>query len=736
MLKDILIVDLADEQGSFCSRLLACLGATVLKIGAPGPKDPRAPGALHFFYSNTNKLEAALDLQTTEGRKSLRELILRADALVETFGLGGIEAVGLGRQTLRRLNPGLVHLSITPFGRTGPRRGYQSSDAVAAAFGGWLYVNGRRGGPPAGLYGRQSYYAAALFGAVTLLMHLRQREVTGKGTYIDLSIQEAVASTLGHVPVDYHSSGAVARRGENSDFVTLPAADGCIQMTVLRDWETLLQLMQSDGKARELSPTDAPDAAGSEDCRNRILAAIRGWTCGYPKRRLFELGQAMRFPWASVDPVDAVLQNPQLRERAFFVRTPLSEGGPPVSVPRLPFKCSSYEPVPIEPLKRGVLISALLQKYAVRRHEEGGSGSPRVLRVLDLTRMLSGPYATRILADSGALVLKVQSLKTARGAEQNDTVQFSAWNRNKRSVTLDLDEPRAREIFLKLVAGSDILVENYSPRVMANWGLSYERLRQVNPSLVMVSISAMGQTGPWRDFVGFAPTFHALSGLIAASFGDNAQDAAVGCPYADVVAGLYAALAALAAVRRRGRTGLGEHIDLSALEAMCTLLGPAYLERQIGLSPGESEIGLETSRVFQCAGDDRWCVASVKHESQWAEVSALIGAEAASQSAEVVVERLQKAGIAAGVVQNAADLARDEQLKARRFFVTPRHPILGKVVSDRSALWDWRVRTNKWRASPLLGEDNHLIEEEPDPWRTMENCGNRPAPSDLRDRND
>jgi len=126
----------------------------------------------------------------------------------------------------------------------------------------------------------------------------------------------------------------------------------------------------------------------------------------------------------------------------------------------------------------------------------------RGLRVLDLTRVLAGPFATRILADFGAEVIKVQSKKIATGAESNTAPYFCAWNRNKRSMTLDLGHPEARELFLKLVKISDVVVENFSPRVMSNWDLNYDRLKEVNRKLIMLSMSGMGQTGPWKDFSG------------------------------------------------------------------------------------------------------------------------------------------------------------------------------------------------------------------------------------------
>ncbi len=379
-------------------------------------------------------------------------------------------------------------------------------------------------------------------------------------------------------------------------------------------------------------------------------------------------------------------------------------------------------------------MDALLRE---REKDENRSGIPnrcadekilRGLRVLDLTRMLSGPYATRILADYGAEVIKVQSEKTAQGAEQNDTAYFSAWNRNKRSITLDLSTLRARDIFLKLAAGSDVVMENFSPRVMENWGLGYDRLREVNPDLVMISISAMGHTGPWRDFVGFAPTFHALSGLISETSRNLNPPADIGHAYGDVIAGLYAALAALAAIEYRDETGKGQHVDLSGYEAMCTLLGPAFIKKQLNSRfqipdsrSAESGIRNRESGIYRCAGVNRWCVISVENEEQRRTLCAiaglaelrndLVGRWTAAQTSEFIVQQLQNAGIAAGVVQNAEDLARDPQLAARRFFISLEHPTLGKVISDRSALWDWRRRPKNWKPSPLLGQDDDVYFE-------------------------
>ena len=365
------------------------------------------------------------------------------------------------------------------------------------------------------------------------------------------------------------------------------------------------------------------------------------------------------------------------------------------------------------------------------------------LRVLDFTWMLAGPYATRIFADFGAEVIKVQSKKTARGAESNQTPYFNTWNRNKRSITLDLSHPEAREMALKLTEKCDVVIENFSPRVMSNWGLNYEKLKEVRPDLIMLSMSAMGQGGPWKDHVAFAPTLHALSGLTSLTSFEKDAPIGVGYAYADIVAGLYAALAVLAALEHRDRTGQGQYIDLSEYEAICTLMGPSLLDASVNhkeiLPQGSCPDYVEAAPYgcYQCSGEDRWCVMAVSCEEEWQslccvlgnpdwtkenrfatmagrkenrkELDGLLAKWTIQHNAEEVVNLLQEAGISSGMVQNAEDLSRDPQLMARKFFIQLEHPVLGKTISDRSPIRFEEDFTVDWKAAPLLGEDNRYV---------------------------
>jgi crotonobetainyl-CoA:carnitine CoA-transferase CaiB-like acyl-CoA transferase len=317
------------------------------------------------------------------------------------------------------------------------------------------------------------------------------------------------------------------------------------------------------------------------------------------------------------------------------------------------------------------------------------------------------------------------------------------WNRNKRSIALDMSYPEARQIALKLTAISDVVIENFSPRVMSNWGLHYEKLKAVKPDLVMVSMSGMGQTGPWNDYVAFGPTIQAFSGLTSLTSFDEDNPMGLGHAYADCVAALYAVLAILAALEYRDKTGTGQYIDLSEYEAMCSLLGPLLLDisahRENVLPQGNHADYMPAAPYgcYQCSGTDKWCTIAVCNEREWealcktmgnpqwarderfsslekrkdhsAELDELLGQWTLAHEAEELMHLLQEAGVPAGKVQNAEDLARDPQLRARGYFVNLEHPVLGNTVSDLGPIQFRTTPIPEWKAAPLLGQDNRSV---------------------------
>ncbi len=365
------------------------------------------------------------------------------------------------------------------------------------------------------------------------------------------------------------------------------------------------------------------------------------------------------------------------------------------------------------------------------------------LRVLDLTRVAAGPYTTRIIADFGAEVIKLQTKKIATGAESNESAYFRAWNRNKRSITLDLSYPEAKELFLKLTRISDVVVENFSPRVMQNWGLNYDNLKKVRPDLIMISMSAMGQTGPWKNFVAFGPTIQSLGGLTYLTSFSKDKPLGLGYAYADMIAGLYGAVAILAALEYRRQTGCGQYIDLSEYEAVCTTIGPALLDAFINsnniLPEGNSATHIPAAPYgcYKCKGDERWCAVAVFSDDEWQSLCNLLGNPSragedrfsslsnrkknkveldkwladwmANRSAEEAVKLLQGAGIPAGIIQNAGDLAGDPHLHARNFFAELKVPDRDGTQTETSPIKFSGAKNGLWKAAPSLGRDNYYV---------------------------
>ncbi|GAI01091.1 unnamed protein product, partial [marine sediment metagenome] len=313
------------------------------------------------------------------------------------------------------------------------------------------------------------------------------------------------------------------------------------------------------------------------------------------------------------------------------------------------------------------------------------------IRILDFTWVLAGPYATRVLADFGAEVIKIQPLMP-EAEDEFSRGYYNTWNRNKLGITLNLSKPQGVALAKRLVTISDAVVENFTPRVMANWGLDYDSLKKLKPDLIMLSLSTMGNTGPWRDYAGFGPTIQAFSGITYLTSFPGEPPLGLGTSYADHIAGLVACLALLGALEYRQRTGEGQYIDVSQVEAMASLLGDAILDYTVDgrqVEPvGNSSTEAAPHGVYRCRGDDRWCAIAVFTEDQWQGFKRALGnppwAEARrfaslagrlknseqlnrlvedwtkEHTAEEAMALLQEQGVAAGVVQDASDLAQDQ----------------------------------------------------------------------------
>jgi len=349
------ILDLADEKASFCTKLLGDLGAEVIKVERPGGDKSRAMGpfwgntphpekSLSFWHNNTSKLGITLNLDSEEGQNIFRRLAQRTDVIVESFPPGYLDKLGLSYQTLSEPNPGLIVASVTAFGQSGPYREYHSCDIVAAAVGGQMYVCGAPDTPPLKPGGEQAYYLASLFGAIGILLALRQRKQSGRGQHIDVSLQEAVASALEHVMVRHYYEGIVSRRQGsrhwNNSFCLLPGKDGYILLSPFMQWETLVELLDNEGMAADLKDEKWREERYRTQNLDYIIQILERWTITHTTAELFELGQLMRLPWAPVASPAEVANSPQLNARNFFVSVAYPEDNISLTYPGAPYKFS------------------------------------------------------------------------------------------------------------------------------------------------------------------------------------------------------------------------------------------------------------------------------------------------------------------------------------------------------------------------------------------------------------
>ncbi|MDA1004592.1 MAG: CoA transferase [Chloroflexi bacterium] len=360
------------------------------------------------------------------------------------------------------------------------------------------------------------------------------------------------------------------------------------------------------------------------------------------------------------------------------------------------------------------------------------------VRVTDFTWIIAGPQATRILGDMGADVIKVENesyLDAVRGADG----LHNNFHRNKRSMTANLHHPQGREAVERLIAKSDVVIENFSSGAFARMGFPYERLAELKPDIIYVSLSGYGQLGRDSDYGTWGPTAQGASGLTAMSRLPGQPPAGWGYSYLDHTAGFYGAIAALMALWHRDRTGEGQHVDMSQVETGMMLAGVPMLDFQVNGRPYEA-IGnhavhpaVAPHSIYRAGGDDRWIAIAAEDDVQWRALCDALGAPAlaadarfATNAARVaaqdaldaeieqrtreeepfaLAERLQARGVLAGVCQTIEDrMERDPQLAARGFYRSAPHPAFGEHRFEGLPITFSGARWRIDRGAPLVGE--------------------------------
>ncbi len=370
------------------------------------------------------------------------------------------------------------------------------------------------------------------------------------------------------------------------------------------------------------------------------------------------------------------------------------------------------------------------------------------IRVLDLSQVYAGPVASRTLADIGAEVIRIESsVRSTRGGPQpqpgavypdndpgekpyNRSAYYNELHRNKLAISLDLSREQGKKVFRKLVRVSDVVLENFTPRVMANFGLDYPALKEIKPEIIVVSISAYGQTGPYRDYVSFGRGIEAMAGLAQITGYPESQPLGPGTAYADATGGLHAAFAVLVALRHRRQTGKGQHIDLSLRESLTALMGEQLLGHSMNKRAPERTGNHDACAMLQdcyrCQGDDQWIAIAIHSEEELEMLGRVIGnplnpgdeTDKLRQRIETWTTRydpqeamriLQQAGVRAGAVLDAAQINSNPHLRERGFFEKVTHPEAG-THSHPGMPWKLSQTPGRIRApAPCFAEHNDYV---------------------------
>lgn len=765
------VLDLTGRMGGYCGLLLANLGAQVILIEPPGGDPLRRQGpfrddhfdneqSLSFAAYHTNKNGIVLDLEIGEHRETLRQLVSHADALIEDKPAGFLERMGLGYGALQSLNPTLVMTSITGFGQSGPYCDFKAPNIVAFAMGGLMNLCGHSGRAPLMGPCDVAYHLGSVHAAFGTLVALFNRRVSGRGDHIDVSLQDVlVADPFLRIITRYSVTGEVPERTGHSQSTTVAESYQCkdgyarIFVNQADHWKRFVDWL---GRPPELLDPKYENAQNRFPLRQTIDRLVEARTLNYETKTFFDEFQSLRLAAAPINSPSAFLADEQTQERSFvttvehprlgrhdFPGDPYKFSETPWRVERgAPLLGQDQEEVAQEFSRPSRWLEECRAREPAARPHKPFEG----IRVISFPTGIVGPALAGLLAEQGAEVISIEAGRAVRSPQRGQKFQIASdleSNRDRKRIAVDMKHPEGLALAKRLIAKADVVVENFSARVMASWGLDYPRMIEIRPDIIMASLQAFGQSGPRRDYVSFGPILMSYSGMAYLWRDPAVERPGAGCQTAfpDYIAPSYGALAILAALHFRARTGAGQYIDVSQAETAASMLGPAYLEYLItGREPqpqGNFSATAAPHGCYRCKGDDRWCVIAIQSQEEWIRFCEIAGhrewltdhrfAEPASRAAyhqeldywvetwtakhtpHQVMMILQREGIAAAAVQTAEDLFRDPHLRERGFAREIFHPQIGWVTRAGPS-----VRLTEHGYTPrgfahVAGEDNDAV---------------------------
>ena len=647
------VLDLsADFAGSYCSKLLADFGASVKKIiyegrgvraASYGPfiddfRDSKSSAMFHYMNYNKEVIPVPGGTQLNE------KLLLSADLLIEDFSSKDFNFCGLDLEKIRKLNPDILICSLTPFGRETEWVDKPWSDLTIQALTGMCSVNGEKGKAPLKEPGTESEFITGANAFVASVAALINRDVTGVSQGVNVSILKSVLHSYSpYLLAALHTRNPREQQSQGLHFGLIPCKDGYVSLSVRHEptWEHMW-LFFGDPEFSENPKFDtAAKRRINEEELSEILLPI---LAQYSRKDLLHGLSPLRILVGIANSVSDLLEDEHLKARNAFINYE-SEGkswqmpGPPFQMSLTPWKFESSatsEDFQIweEPLKLTNKTSKSLS--ALNKPKGPLSG----MRGIVLTQAWAGAYSTQLLSDLGMEIIQVESVTRIdpwrggvpprlAGLYPNSNPGDNPWDRNalyngvnrgKKAITLDLSHSEAKEVFMELVSISDVVVENFSGRVISNLGLDYESLRSVNPSVVMVRMPTYGTSGPYSNYPGNGGTTEPVSGMSFLMGYHDGPPVNSGIMHTDAYSGVLACGATITALRERLISGVGQEVDISQQEVSMTLLAEYIMEGSLsGESPGRQG---NINRDYAPQGcylskDSYWIAISVKTDRQW-----------------------------------------------------------------------------------------------------------------------
>lgn len=778
-LEGMLVIDFSSGiAGGYCTKILADGGAKVIKLEAPSGDPLRRwaiGGSLRrgedgplFEFLSCSKRSVVLDPEDPNDVHRAEYFVGEADVVLWSRGSPLAEHEDLRPALCRSLAPHAIVTAITPFGLDGPWSDFPSNDLTLQAWAGGIFTRGTPDRPPVQVGGRPSEWMGGLFAAVGVLTAWQRSVRTGVGELLDVSILEALVLTEQMYATTKQTTTVPGHQPLPERLpirsVMIPsvesAKDGWVGFMVATAtmWESFCVMI---GHPEWLEDERLYAYAGRAQRREELEAAIREWVGGHTVAEVLERADLLRVPAAPIGNGQKVTSFDHFLERQFYLRNPKNaylqpdvpytlRGGARRRSPGLPPRLGEHSTEEKVYIRTPLFAAPNFEPLALPL--EG-------IRVADFTAFWAGPIVGHFMAMMGADVIHVESAKRPDGMRGHTvrtiaddlwwewTPQFHGPNTNKRDITLDMNTDRGRQLALRLIGKCDVMLENYAPRVMDQWGFDWDTVSSIRSDLICVRMPAFGLSGPWRNRTGYAQNMEQASGMAwITGFADGPPLVPNGM--CDPIAGTHATVALLLAIEHRRKTGEGMLLEVPMVGGAINVAAEQVLEYQafghLMRRDGNRGPSAAPQNVYLCAGveldgqSDRWVAIAIENDKQWTELVRALGhpdwalqpvmATAAGRRSahdeidrhlgawcrkltdDAIVATLWPLGVPVAKVLAPAEVQHLPQLAARGFLQELRHPVAGvqthygyPVRFENGPVWFHRT------PAPTLGQHNHDV---------------------------